>query len=156
MRRAAHITATGDAPSPCSKTPKSVVCVIAYLGTGKTFTGDYLELHHGFVTVDGDEQLLNQHKAHNKRVSEGLMQTVVEYWLQDRSVPEEPWQPYLRVLCEKVAQQFEVAERRETGSAASGAELLLTAKVVLTFSLYWRQVKCATSCGPNLQDCWAT
>ena len=40
-----------DDPAVHLETPL-VVCVIAYSGSGKTFTGDYLSTHHDFAHVD--------------------------------------------------------------------------------------------------------
>lgn len=101
-----------------------VVCVIAYSGSGKTFTGDYLAAHHDFAHVDGDEMLLNQHVAENKRLSDGLVQALFEHWLPGRDAPAALWQPYLQSLCDRVL----VATKAKP-------------RVVLTFSLYRREAR---------------
>jgi dephospho-CoA kinase len=74
-----------------------VVCVIAYSGSGKTFTGDYLAAYHDFAHVDGDDALLNQHLPENKRLSDGLVEARFQHWLPGQDAPV--WQPYLRALC---------------------------------------------------------
>ena len=64
-----------------AEVPKPKFLVLSAMsGVGKTFTGDYLALYHGFAHIDGDRPLLWHQNGTNK--------TVTVAWV-DRS--SSPW-----------------------------------------------------------------
>ena len=103
----------------------SIVFVIAPSGTGKTFTGDYLEMMHGYEHVDGDYPGKNSHLPQYADMTQNFMKVVNEYLPKNEDGPEELWQPYFAELA------------RLTLKAAETSE-----KVVLTHATYrqaWRK-----------------
>jgi len=93
---------------------KTIIFVCASPGTGKTFTGDYLEVVHGFHHVDGD-MMNDRQNPKVKKVGAEIWECLTKYDGEDG--PYELWQPYMH----------EIAIR--TLEAAKKSD-----KVVLTFA----------------------
>jgi len=71
--------------------------VVAGSGTGKTFTGDYLEHVHNFAHVDGDMQLRNMHIPKYRENCQGLIEAS-----KNKDDPDGVlWQPYFQELVDQ-------------------------------------------------------
>jgi len=67
-------------------------------GTGKTFTGDYLEKYHGFTHVDGDTPIRNLHIAKNREMQAGWEEYKMKKKIGTSSGQDKLWQPYMQEL----------------------------------------------------------
>lgn len=88
-----------------------IVYVIAPSGTGKSFTGDYLALMHGFDHVDGDGPLKNQHLPQYKDMAAKVWKMASEYLPKNEDGPKELWQPYFAELARQTLRAAETSER---------------------------------------------
>jgi len=96
-----------------------IVYVVAVSGCGKSFTGDYLHLMHGYSHVDGDGPVKNCHIPRNKELTIGMFTNGMTYIVKGEDGLEELWQPY----------QSEIA--KDTIEAAKNSD-----KVVLSHATY--------------------
>lgn len=72
---------------------KTIVFCVANSGTGKTFTGDYLETVHGYTHVDGDLPIRNSHIPKYKALLDQIIVLFSKYI--NEVGPDELWQPYM-------------------------------------------------------------
>jgi len=97
-----------------------IVFLVAPAGTGKTFSGDYLDVFHGFKHVDGDTPIKNQHLSKEyKVIVTNIIKVLLEYNPKGEDGPDEVWKPYFEELA------------KLTLDAAKHSD-----KVVLTFAAY--------------------
>lgn len=89
----------------------SIVFVIAPSGTGKTFTGDYLALMHGYKHVDGDLPLKNKHLPQYSDMVATMWKVACEYLPKNEDGPEEMWQPYFAELARLTLEAAETSEK---------------------------------------------
>jgi len=77
---------------------KTIIFCIANAGTGKTFTGDYLEIVHGFTHVDGDGPARKSGRIPEyKDMTDKLMECLSTKY-HNKVAPDEIWQPYMKEL----------------------------------------------------------
>lgn len=103
---------------------KTIVFCVANSGTGKTFTGDYIDVVHGYTHIDGDLPLRSGHIPKYKVLGEKMIECFTKY--VNEVGPDELWQPYMK----------EIAQM--TLDAAKNSD-----RVVLTFACLkqeWRDV----------------
>jgi len=96
----------------------NIYIVAAAPGTGKTFTGDYLDHVHGFTHIDGDQTLRNLHIQKNQQLFAGIVEAGLLN-KQNRDIPETLWRPYYQDLIDR------------TLEAANTSN-----KVVVTFAMF--------------------
>ncbi|OEU06955.1 hypothetical protein FRACYDRAFT_252587 [Fragilariopsis cylindrus CCMP1102] len=71
------------------------IIVVADPGTGKTFTGDYLQHIWNFGHVDGDQPFKQGHlKEGYETLSSDMTKAFGKYWMKEKDAPKEIWQPY--------------------------------------------------------------
>jgi len=77
---------------------KTIVFCVANSGTGKTFTGDYLEIVHGFTHVDGDAPAKKSGRIPEyKDMTDKLVECIFTKY-HNKVAPDEVWQPYMKEL----------------------------------------------------------
>lgn len=76
----------------------NIVYLIAPSGTGKSFTGDYLSVIHGYKHVDGDGPLKNAHLPQYKEMMTKAIENGVKYQSKDEDGPKELWSPHYEEL----------------------------------------------------------
>lgn len=72
-----------------------IVFLVAAPSTGKTFTGDYLQVVHGFNHVDGDTPIKNMHLPKYKELAMNTFRYVIKYVMKGEDGPGEQWMPYI-------------------------------------------------------------
>merc|ERR1719464_187097 len=77
----------------CKVVTMRIIFCVASPATGKTFSGDYLDVVHGFNHVDGDFCMRNQHIPKCKEIMLKVMPAVQKAFLNER-VPTEDMEPY--------------------------------------------------------------
>ena len=70
------------------------VYIVAEAGCGKTFTGDYLNLMHGYSHVDGDCILKNCHIPKNRELTYRFLKSYDLAQDHGEDGPEELWKPF--------------------------------------------------------------
>ena len=109
----AQVTATTSTTNTTQQriAAADIVFVIAEASTGKTFTGDYLDVIHGFTHVDGDGPCKNMHKSQKYKEMIGkIIQSVSCYLMKDEDGPDELWMPLYEEL---VSQTLEAAKHSD-------------------------------------------
>lgn len=102
-----------------------VVYIVGSSGVGKSFSGDYLEIVHGYTHIDGDGPVKQKKRCrHFNKISSDFYTCVNEYWPKNEDGPEHLWQPY---MCELV---------RQTLAAATQDGHSNNKKIVLTHATY--------------------
>jgi len=97
-----------------------IAFLVAPGGTGKTFSGDYLDVFHGFKHVDGDTPIKNLHLSKEyKEIGTNIIKAVLEYNPKGEDGPDELWKPFFEELAKLTL---------EAGKHSN--------KVVLTFAAY--------------------
>eukprot|EP00751_Fragilariopsis_kerguelensis_P016970 CAMPEP_0170844864 /NCGR_PEP_ID=MMETSP0734-20130129/7183_1 /TAXON_ID=186038 /ORGANISM="Fragilariopsis kerguelensis, Strain L26-C5" /LENGTH=351 /DNA_ID=CAMNT_0011213457 /DNA_START=43 /DNA_END=1101 /DNA_ORIENTATION=+ len=71
-----------------------IIYLVAVSGCGKSFTGDYLQLMHGYTHVDGDGPLKKAHIPRNREMAVRFVTCWVKHDMQHEDGPEELWQPF--------------------------------------------------------------
>jgi len=87
----------------------NIYLVAAEPGTGKTFTGDYLDYVHGFSHVDGDVAMRNLHISKNKEILAGWYEASL-LREQKRDVPETLWKPYYQDLANRALEAAKTSD----------------------------------------------
>lgn len=105
-----------------NKPPRKLVWISGCSGSGKSFTGDYLETCCGFFHVDGDE-CFHSKDAECIKLKDGLVQAFYKFWFDEQSAPAKLWHPYYAFLAQRVS------------AAPAGKD------VVVTGSVYHREVR---------------
>jgi len=75
-----------------------ITFIVAEPGTGKTFTGDYLEKYHGFTHVDGDTPIRNLHIQRNRDMQVGWEEYKMKKKMGTSSGQDKLWQPYMQEI----------------------------------------------------------
>jgi len=87
----------------------NIYLVAAEPGTGKTFTGDYLDHVHGFTHIDGDVAMRNLHISKNKELLAGWYEA--SYLReQQRDVPETLWKPYYQDIADRALEAAKTSD----------------------------------------------
>jgi len=111
------------AERPAMAASKKVVLLTGWSGAGKSTTGDYLGLYHGFYHLDGDN-IMRKKDAQSAELTKGLVRAFYEYWFRNLPAPSELWKPYIDALAD---QCIEAAKSHE--------------KIALSFSVYRREAR---------------
>ena len=90
---------TQESKQNCNICSAEIVFLVAPAGTGKTFSGDYLDVFQGFKHVDGDTPIKNLHLSKEyKEIVANLIKCGFEYVMKGEDGPDELWQPYYEEL----------------------------------------------------------
>mmetsp|Transcript_26505 Transcript_26505/g.30282 ORF Transcript_26505/g.30282 Transcript_26505/m.30282 type:complete len:364 (-) Transcript_26505:12-1103(-) len=71
-----------------------IIYLVAVSGCGKSFTGDYIHLMHGYTHVDGDGPYKNTHIPRNRELAVRFLTCMLKHDMQHEDGPEELWQPF--------------------------------------------------------------
>lgn len=88
-----------------------IVFIVAEMGTGKTFTGDYLDSVYGFNHVDGDVPIRNLHIPKNKALVTGLIEYGKKFNVNPNEAPDELWQPYYQELVDNTLEAAKTSDK---------------------------------------------
>ena len=91
---------------------------------GKTWLGDFLQHHHNFLHVDGDQRMILHYG--NCEMTDGVVKAFYGYWFDNKEAPSELWHPYYNELCDKITDQYKADPEKS---------------IVLSFSTYPRAVR---------------
>merc|ERR1719230_326065 len=79
-----------------------IVYVVGKSAAGKTFSGDYFSLVHGYTHIDGDGPVKKQHQSRKfKTISTNFYKAVQVHWPKNQDGDATLWRPYMDELVEQ-------------------------------------------------------
>lgn len=95
-----------------TETTKKIVYVVAPSGAGKSFTGDYLAVVHGFEHVDGDYPMKHSHVPENYEVAKNwLVETKRDGRYEYAEEKKALWGPYFEKIANMTVEAVKSHDR---------------------------------------------
>ncbi|KAL7555110.1 hypothetical protein ACHAWF_018736, partial [Thalassiosira exigua] len=86
-----------------------IVYVVAPSGTGKSFTGDYLAVAHGFEHVDGDWPFKHSHIPENAELSQGFLNCALSGGCKEED--RDTWVGYFEKIADMTVEAAKTHDR---------------------------------------------
>ena len=100
LQQAVPLATPPQDSAPGSADGPRILWVSGIPNAGKTWLGDYLDSHHGWLHVEGDEDMMI-HGDGEGALYQGVLTAITQHWIRGCDAPEELWAPYYRALCRK-------------------------------------------------------